>query len=1091
MKSSPTNTKISFFGRITEIHYLEQALDLTMSSQGKWVSLTGEPGIGKTQTVQEFSDRARDKGVTVLWGRCIEDEGAPAYWPWIQIFENYDRFGGSATISKFINEGGFDFVRLAPSFIRYVRQHPPDTSLNDRISRFQLLKCVADLLWLVTNQAPTVLVFDDIQWSDPSSLFIIKSIGSELSDRRLMLITTHRGTEVQSSKGFDLFLGESTRYRKCIQMIGLDNSDATKMVASYLGKSPTSQIMSFVMRATGGNPFYLRELAASLNYNGLDGLNGSVDSSTFEVPLQIKDFVRYRLSRLPNDMIELLSVCAVIGLEIDLKILNQFHDLQKSLHTCLDNLVRMGFLSIGKDHIDTMNFSHALVKEAIYKQIPDNQKIDIHLRVATILEEMYTKYPEPKYNQIAYHYERSGKIELAVSYWIRSAEYAASIPAYEDAATMYEQALTGLESLAMDPLQYFELLLKIGDTHGRGGDPVRARQILEKAIQQTRSVNAHHISAKAVLLLGDILDETGAIDITFIGNIENALADLDESDSSMRARLMARLARALYFSKSRERAQALCQKALDLVKKSKDPQTMAEVLYAQHFSLWVPGLAGERLEIAEKIIKIGINSHKTVQAHAWKLLDLLELGNIDGFNQVFEQFGVLTEQSALPRFKWQYYLIQTMQAILHGYLDQAEELAAFAVGQKKGGGLTNAEAFYAVQLYAIRREQGRLNEMESIFRRFVQHHDAIPAWRCGYAIILIETGRIDNARIVFNTLKASDFEDIPKDSNWLLAMAILAELCSLFGEKYSAKIIYEKALPYEDNIIVFGNTALCYGSMALYLGLLASTLYLEKTDEHFKKALKVHNQLGARVLLAHTQKAYADHLCMTSTNPPKLARDLYQQSRITARDLGLVQLNKKLNPNHNQSVQASTDNEQVQGQMIKTGDFWIISLDNRKTTIKDTKGAKYLAEILRNLGKDIHVLKIIETCDQKQLDNETEIDLLDPKARTQYKNRICHLDKEIQEAQSNNDLGRLENAKNEKIFIQEELTRSLTLGGRSRKFTNTVERARLNVSRAVRAVIRNIQIMDPALGHHLETHIRTGRYCRYIRDPKHPIKWRF
>jgi non-specific serine/threonine protein kinase len=116
-------------------------------------------------------------------------------------------------------------------------------------------------------------------------------------------------------------------------------------------------------------------------------------------------------------------------------------------------------------------------------------------------------------------------------------------------------------------------------------------------------------------------------------------------------------------------------------------------------------------------------------------------------------------------------------------------------------------------------------------------------------------------------------------------------------------------------------------------------------------------------------------------------------------------------------------------------------------------------------------------------------ELLDAQAKAAYKARLEELQAELDEAADNNDPGRGAKARQEMDFLVDELARAVGLGGRDRRAASHAERARLNVTRAIRAAMANLASADPSLGRHLAATIRTGRYCSYIPDPRAPITW--
>jgi DNA-binding NarL/FixJ family response regulator len=201
-----------------------------------------------------------------------------------------------------------------------------------------------------------------------------------------------------------------------------------------------------------------------------------------------------------------------------------------------------------------------------------------------------------------------------------------------------------------------------------------------------------------------------------------------------------------------------------------------------------------------------------------------------------------------------------------------------------------------MQMFTLRREQGRLHEVAPVVRHFVQQHGAASSWRPGLALIYSELGREREARAAFEQLAAHDFADLPQDSLWLTCVIYLAEVCAFLGDAHRAATLYRLLLPYNGYTVVVGATDVCYGAAARYLGMLAATMErLEAAAQHFEDALAMNARMGARPWLAHTQHQYARMLL--ARNQPgdhDKAMTLLDAALATAHELGMRVLAARL-----------------------------------------------------------------------------------------------------------------------------------------------------------------------------------------------------
>jgi tetratricopeptide (TPR) repeat protein len=224
-----------------------------------------------------------------------------------------------------------------------------------------------------------------------------------------------------------------------------------------------------------------------------------------------------------------------------------------------------------------------------------------------------------------------------------------------------------------------------------------------------------------------------------------------------------------------------------------------------------------------------------------------------------------------------------MRALLDGQLGEAEQLAAEALaGGAPGEGVTAAQ-YYAIQLLVVRRDQGRMGELEQAARQLADGNPARPAWRAALATTLWETDRLEEARAEFDKLAASDFSDITRDGDWITTMMLLCDACAAVGDEARAPALYAEFLPFADVNVVAGLGVACLGPAARVLGKLAATAgHADHTVRHFEHALELSRRLDAPVLLARTQLDFAEALGRGSR-----ADEMTSEAAETAERLGL------------------------------------------------------------------------------------------------------------------------------------------------------------------------------------------------------------
>jgi eukaryotic-like serine/threonine-protein kinase len=164
-----------------------------------------------------------------------------------------------------------------------------------------------------------------------------------------------------------------------------------------------------------------------------------------------------------------------------------------------------------------------------------------------------------------------------------------------------------------------------------------------------------------------------------------------------------------------------------------------------------------------------------------------------------EAFAEGAQRLRQPLYLWNAAMWRAMRALLDGHLGRADELASEALAAGLQGEGVTALRYYEIQLLAIRREQGRIGELESAARQLVAANPQLPAWRAALATLLCEAGGHDEARYEFELLAADGFVGIPQDGDWMIAIALLADSCTELGDAERAARLYEVLLPYRDS----------------------------------------------------------------------------------------------------------------------------------------------------------------------------------------------------------------------------------------------------------------------------------------------------
>jgi tetratricopeptide (TPR) repeat protein len=440
----------------------------------------------------------------------------------------------------------------------------------------------------------------------------------------------------------------------------------------------------------------------------------------------------------------------------------------------------------------------------------------------------------------------------------RAGDRANALLAFEEAIDHYEKAIRLLESKRpVDESRWCALLLALGETQSRAGEYPQAMETFLRAAEIARDLGMVWALGRAALGFEDSSWRPGLPGDAAVGLLEEALSALGEGDSALKARVLAALSRAFIFTGALERAETIGRQAVQMARRLDDPAALAATLRASLSARWRPENLGARIAAAAEVIRLAeeVGDRTLVlEASSWRLFDLMELGDLSAVDVQLGAHRGLAEELHQPFYLSVKVSFQAMRVIFEGRFVEGERLAqeALAIGQRLRG--QDAFGVFGVQMFTLRREQGRLQELVSAVRHFVQMAPEASRWRPGLALIYSELNLKEEARAEFEAIAAHDFADIPRDGMWVTCMAYLTEVCAFLGDERRAAILYQALLPYARRNIIVGTTVACFGAACRYLGMLAATMRRwEESAGYFTDALEMNARLGAKPWLAHAQ----------------------------------------------------------------------------------------------------------------------------------------------------------------------------------------------------------------------------------------------
>ena len=466
-------TSSHFVGRVGELAELELASREAAANRPVLVLLGGESGVGKTRLVTEFEQRVGD-AATVLRGEAVEQsDGELPYAPVLGALRPLVR--EHHPVLDALSPGSrAQLAALLPGLANDTM--PP--ARDDPAVQLRLFEALLELLDLLSDSDPLVLILEDMHWGDRSTRAFVTFLARSLRQERVMIVLTYRTDELHRRHALRPLLSELERLDRArpIQLVPFDRPELAEALADILGDSPSDQIVERLFVRSEGNPLYTEELLAA----GLDGRGAA--------PQSLRDAFLWRIERLSPDAQRAARGIAV-GRSLDENAIVEVTGIERSaLQVALREAVSEQVLVTTAD--GGFAFRHALLREALYDDLLPGERVEMHLALARLLEQPIgpTDREVERATMIASHYAAAGDQPAALRATVRAALAARSVHAYGEVADLTERALElwprvpdAHETLELD---HVGLLRLASFAHSIADDRGRSETLLRTALKE-------------------------------------------------------------------------------------------------------------------------------------------------------------------------------------------------------------------------------------------------------------------------------------------------------------------------------------------------------------------------------------------------------------------------------------------------------------------------------------------------------------------------------------------------------------------------------------------------------------------------------
>jgi DNA-binding winged helix-turn-helix (wHTH) protein len=456
-------------GRESELNALRACFRKALTGQRQIVFITGEPGIGKTALADEFQRQAsaEEPFLRVARGQCVEGYGgAEAYYPMLDALHELCRGSEANQTIEILAARAPTWLVQFPALLK--REHRQ--TLQREIlgaTRERMLREIRDALDTIASEAPLLLVFEDLQWIDPSTVDLISALARQRTSAKIMLIATKRPLDMLVPEHPLMALKQDLLLHHLCEEIALAPLGEAA-IAEYLGAetpdghSPDS-FAGLIHRHSEGNPLFMVALLDHMTERGLISresgkwrLRVPLGAIDLKVPETLRQMIEAQIDRLTIEEQRTLEAASVAGASFAANVVARAMNVDAELlEELFERLSRRSRIvrAAGPHQFPDGSFSqryefvHALYREVLHRRPAPGRRAKLHLHIGERLEELFSKHETELAAELAEHFVEAGDWERAVKYLRLRAVTAARRFAHRETAMALQRSLELLNKL--------------------------------------------------------------------------------------------------------------------------------------------------------------------------------------------------------------------------------------------------------------------------------------------------------------------------------------------------------------------------------------------------------------------------------------------------------------------------------------------------------------------------------------------------------------------------------------------------------------------------------------------------------------------
>ena len=848
-------------GRVGELSALDSTARAAAAGAFRIVWIGGEAGAGKSTLAAALTAELTRRGWNTAWSGSPEVEGTPPAWAWADIVR---RLMGSRFTAPASAEDGDLVSRLRPLLSGEASASGPT------VAPFWVARAVVEFLGRCAGYSPCrplLVVLDDVHRAGEETLQILRYAFTELVERPVLIAATFRPTEASAALQATWAALTGPRVDQ-LNLAGLAEVDVERLLQAHVGAAVAPDVVRLITDRTGGNPLFVTETARLIATEG-------IDAATEAVPTGVRNVLRRRLGSLPDPAQAVLGTAAVIGIDVDTEILLSLD--HTDADTVLDGLeaaIRAGLLT--ETASGRVRFSHVLVRDTLYRDLPQVRRTHLHARVLATLERIRPGDTAA----LAHHALASATPTTAISAAHlagQAADAASAACAHQEAASLLARAVELLdltdrqpagprrrpvEPTDIDTLR-LDLLCALVSARAHTGNIRGARTARGRAIELAQQLGDHHGLARAYTAFDAptpwAMREYRQYDSALVDGLQAVLAATPSADPASRCRLLCTLALEIeaHDPDSTDRASA---EAVSIAHQLDDPELICRALNARYRYLatlgpdrWAELDSVGRQQLAAATAA-GLDAYRA-QGHHILCMAHLARNDLDQAEWHLDRAAEAATSGQLGLALTILATFSGLRDLIAGRFDQAERTFAPVLAQLRRVGYLSVDEIELLVRFCVEHARAGPDTRERMAALAEQSRAAYE--RFGdevaepYTRTLIAAGDLDQARAVWNPRAA-----IPRDHYWFRWTVLRAENAVHLGDLDTAASCYQQLLPWAGHLPGLLHAHMALGPVDHTLGDVAVALNQpDPAARHYADAIAVAERVGSPHWAARSRQA--------------------------------------------------------------------------------------------------------------------------------------------------------------------------------------------------------------------------------------------